>query len=101
MASKAVQIIGVPLDLGANMRGANMGPSAIRIAELHQRLGVLGYEVHDSGDLAVPVRDTLPLEAVNRKFLHQIAATCDDLQKQVHQALTQNRTPIVFGGDHS
>ena len=34
MATKAVQIIGVPLDLGANMRGANMGPSAIRIARV-------------------------------------------------------------------
>jgi len=101
VAKKSVQIIGVPSDLGANMRGANMGPAAIRIADLHQKIHVLGYDIVDIGDLDVPVRDTLPDEAPKQKYLHQIAKLCDHLQQEVHGALTAGRTPIVLGGDHS
>lgn len=101
MAKKSVQIIGVPSDLGANMRGANMGPAAIRIADLHQKIHVLGFDIVDIGDLDVPVRDTLPDEAPKQHYLHQIAKLCEELQQQVHGALTAGRTPIVLGGDHS
>jgi arginase len=101
MSSRSVQIIGVPLDLGANIRGANMAPSAIRIADLHQKIAVLGYETHDSGDLDVPVRDTLPAEAHQQKYLHQIVKVCTELERRVHAALATNRIPIVLGGDHS
>src|SRR5262245_47379820 len=96
-----VQVIGVPLDLGANMRGANMGPASIRIADLDYKIGVLGYEVVDAGDLDVPIRDSLPDEAARHKYLHQIARICDDLQNHVHAALTAKRMPIILGGDHS
>ena len=35
---KPVHIIGVPLDLGGNRRGTDMGPSAFRIAGLAEQL---------------------------------------------------------------
>ncbi len=101
MATKSVQIIGVPLDLGANMRGANMGPSAIRIAELHQKISVLGYQPYDIGDLPVPVRDTLPAAATQERYRSQIVSACRDLEQEVHAALSADRIPIVLGGDHS
>lgn len=101
MKSRSVQIIGVPLDLGANIRGANMGPAAIRIADLHYKLSVLGCEVVDIGDLSVPIRDTLPAEAQKGRFLHEIAVVCEDLQRRVHEALAAGRIPLVVGGDHS
>ncbi len=101
MATKAVQIIGVPLDLGANMRGANMGPAAIRIAELHQKIAVLGFEVGDLGDVAVPIRDTLPEASHRQKFLNEIVRVATDVQEKVHATLTAGKTPIVLGGDHS
>ena len=40
-------IIGVPIDLGAGRRGVDMGPSAIRIADLEKRLEDLGHKVVD------------------------------------------------------
>ncbi len=101
MATKAVQIIGVPLDLGANMRGANMGPSAIRIAELHQKIGVLGYQVSDLGDIPVPIRDTLPADSHRARFLREIQTVCTDLQQRVYQTLKDDKLPIILGGDHS
>jgi arginase len=101
MATKAVQIIGVPLDLGANMRGANMGPSAIRIAELHQKIGVLGYQVADLGDIPVPIRDTLPADSHRARFLREIRQVCEDVQQHVYQTLKDDKLPIILGGDHS
>lgn len=101
MAIKAVQIIGVPLDLGANMRGANMGPSAIRIADLHQKIGVLGFQVSDLGDIPVPIRDTLPADSHRNRFLREIQKVCEDLQQKVYATLREDKVPIVLGGDHS
>lgn len=101
MSPRDIQIIGVPSDLGANMRGANMAPSAIRISELHQRIQVLGYKVFDRGDLHVPIRDTLSAESVNSKHLDEIRAICETLAGEVLEAMKANRLPIVLGGDHS
>ena len=37
-ATKTVNIIGFPMDLGAGRRGVDMGPSAVRIAGLRAKL---------------------------------------------------------------
>nr|MCU0255451.1 arginase family protein [Vicinamibacterales bacterium] len=55
---RPVHIIGVPLDLGAGRRGVDMGPSAIRIAGLGERIARLGQTVTDHGDLATPIQET-------------------------------------------
>ena len=44
-----IDVIGVPIDLGADRRGVDMGPSAIRYAHLHQKLEELGYALNDRG----------------------------------------------------
>jgi len=51
--SKKVTIIGVLMDLGADRRGVDMGPSAVRDADLNERLLQLGYEVIDEGNIVV------------------------------------------------
>jgi len=101
MSFKDIQIVGVPSDLGANMRGANMAPAAIRIAELHQKINVLGFKVHDRGDLHVPIRDTLSAESVRLRHLEEIRSICEILADEVYSALKLSRIPIVLGGDHS
>ena len=49
-----IALIGVPIDLGANRRGVDMGPSALRYAGLQKALSDLGHTVADLGDLVVP-----------------------------------------------
>ena len=46
-----IAIIGAPLDLGAGRRGVDMGPSAVRVANLNGRLAELGYQVEDLGNV--------------------------------------------------
>jgi arginase len=48
-------MLGFPIDLGADRRGVDMGPSAMRIADLDIKLESLGYTVVDEGD--IPIRN--------------------------------------------
>lgn len=98
---QTVRIIGVPLDLGANIRGANIGPSAIRIANLHQKISVLGFNVEDAGDLDVPVRETIAEAMASQKYLPTITDICEKVRLATRAALEANSIPIVLGGDHS
>ena len=71
----AIRIIGVPMDLGASRRGVDMGPSAVRLANLDERLRGLGYAVDDCGNVRVPDRTTLA-GATGRDYLPTIAQVC-------------------------
>ncbi len=49
-----IRVIGVPMDLGQSRRGVDMGPSAVRYAQLQARLERLGYHLEDCGNVVVP-----------------------------------------------
>lgn len=98
---KTVQIIGVPLDLGASRRGTDMGPSALRIAGLGSALRDLGYEVAREADIPAPAMETGTPEDLKARFKPQILEVCTELATQVKQTLDSGEFPIVIGGDHS
>ncbi|MBV8345258.1 MAG: arginase [Candidatus Eremiobacteraeota bacterium] len=98
---RRVDIVGVPMDLGASRRGVDMGPSAVRYARLHEKLRGLGIEIVDRGDLAVPIRESANSEDASAKFFTVISSVCHDLALLVEQAVSAGGMPIVLGGDHS
>ena len=101
MRQSHIAIIGVPLDLGAGRRGVDMGPSAVRVANLNARLAALGYEVEDLGNVPVRQAEATPEGHPHAKYLPQIAATCEQVANQVAGTLEQGSMPLVLGGDHS
>jgi arginase len=101
MAMRPVHIIGVPLDLGGNRRGVDMGPSAFRIAGLGDRLAALGYTVLDRGDLAAPIPETQKQRDERKKYINDIARVCQKLYQLTLASLETGAMPIVLGGDHS
>jgi arginase len=103
MASKKrnIEIIGIPVDLGAGRRGVDMGPSAIRIADLEARLEGLGHKVTDYGDIDVMIPETQKVGAGKLRYKAPILSACDELRKQVERSLGEGRMPLVLGGDHS
>jgi arginase len=101
VTSKAVHVIGVPMDLGSGRRGVDMGPSAIRIAGLADRLTALGHTVHDAGDLEIRNFETLKVGRADARFLKEITQANRHLAEQVHSAVRRGRFPLVLGGDHS
>src|SRR5687767_5364740 len=98
---RKVTIIGVLMDLGADRRGVDMGPSAIRVAGLNERLAGLGYEVTDAGSIVVRNPEMMQITDRKLKYLPEIAAACQTLARQVESALEEGAIPIILGGDHS
>ena len=98
---KPIHIIGVPLDLGGNRRGVDMGPSALRIAGLGERLSRLGFPVLDKGDLPAPIPETRERSDERKKFIGDIAHVCQLLFDSSLASLKAGAMPIVLGGDHS
>jgi arginase len=96
-----IDLIGVPLDLGASRRGVDMGPYAVRAAGLRQALLAIGHDVHDHGNLPVADRGTFPPDARGADFLPTIAAICTELADRVETSIRDRHFPVVLGGDHS
>ena len=113
--SRAVEIVGVPMDLGGNRRGVDMGPSAIRYAGLRDRLAGLGYSVRDRGNVRVADRDEGATRG-RREFsayeprsetsppahhVEEIVRVAEDLARVVSEIERAGNIAIVLGGDHS
>ena len=96
-----VAIIGAALDLGAGRRGVDMGPSAIRYADLDDRLGDLGIGCADWGNVPTAVAEATASGDPKARFLTEIKETCERIARAVARAVGEGRTPIVQGGDHS
>ena len=94
-------LIGVPLDLGGNRRGVDMGPSAIRIATLAEQLGGLGVTVVDKGDIPTPLPETKGPGDPRKRYVKEIAKVCQRLYQTSLASLHEGALPIVLGGDHS
>lgn len=101
MTNNRVSILGVPMDLGAGRRGVDMGPSAIRVANLGNRLRDLGYEVEDLGNVGVVQPESIPLQDDRMRYLPEISETCQGVVNVVHRILENGRMPLVLGGDHA
>ncbi len=97
---KKVSIIGAPTDIGASMRGASMGPEAIRVAHLQAMLESQGVEVEDRGNLQGPGNPGLPAVGGYR-HLPQVTAWNRAVYDACHAELDAGRLPILVGGDHS
>lgn len=97
----SVHLIGVPIDLGAGRRGVDMGPSALRIAGLYERLTRLGYTVVDAGNVAAPIPEATEPGNPDARFLDEIARVNQAVSDSVLQALDAGAVPLVLGGDHS
>lgn len=101
-----VRIIEMPLDYGSSRRGADMGPSAIRLAGLREKLTSLGI---DSDDLYPPIsippqeyiEPATEISLENAKHLGPILDACSQLASNVESVIRAGDFPLILGGDHS
>lgn len=107
-----VEIIGVPMDLGGNRRGVDMGPSAMRYAGLAEKLSEIGYRVRDRGNVRVKDPDeglaTHGYERyqgegarVKAHNVVEIVRASEELASVVEDIAKAGNIPVVLGGDHS
>ena len=98
---QSIEIIGVPLDLGASRRGTDAGPSALRVAGLGKSLERMGHSISRESDVAVPSREASEPGKESIRFKSEILVACQSLAEKTKAALTRGDTPLVIGGDHS
>jgi arginase len=96
-----IDVIGVPIDLGADRRGVDMGPSAIRYAHLHPKLEELGYTLNDRGNIEVPIQETCSITDPRLKYMDCIIPMARRISGAVATSIQGGRFPLVLGGDHS
>jgi len=97
---QSIRIIGVPVDLGQEQRGVDLGPGALRYAGISERLAGLGYRVEDTGNIEVLVRDVLTGER-EQHYLPSIRRVCEAVYQAGRRAVEEGFIPVFMGGDHS
>lgn len=96
-----IDVIGVPIDLGADRRGVDMGPSAIRYAHLQPKLESLGYTVNDEGNVEVPIAEMCSITNPKLKYIDCIIPMSRRVSGAVSTSTQAGNFPLVIGGDHS
>jgi arginase len=100
MSKQVIALVGVPTDIGAGHRGASMGPEALRVAQLAEKLRRRGLEVIDRGNVHGPLNPWQPPENGYR-HLPEVVAWNTAVHAAIHHELQAGRLPIMLGGDHS
>jgi arginase len=98
---KPVHLIGVPLDLGGNRRGTDMGPSAFRIAGIGEQIAKMGVTLLDKGDVSSPIPENRTEGDRRKRYVRDIARVCHKLYQMALASFADGAMPIVLGGDHS
>jgi arginase len=99
-AARTASLIGAPTDVGASDRGASMGPEALRVAGLDTALAQWGFTVVDCGNVSGPPNPGL-INVNGYRNLPEVAAWNREVHHAVYRELSQDRLPILLGGDHS
>ena len=98
-AGRAASLIGAPTDIGASDRGASMGPEALRVAGIQEALMQRGLDLVDCGNLSGPSNPGL-IKINGYRNLSEVTAWNHEVHNAVYGELTQQRLPILLGGDH-
>ena len=96
-----IRLIGAPMDLGADRRGVDMGPSAILYADIADKLQALGHEVEHLDSIKIPFPETRSPGDPRLKYLDQILSCARELGQAVEQSIRSGALPVTLGGDHS
>jgi arginase len=98
---RPIGVIGAALDLGSGRRGVDMGPSAIRYAQLGERIEELGLSIHDHGNVRTGMVEALDQGDPSARYWSAIKRTCEELADHVAATVSDGEMPLVLGGDHS
>ena len=98
---KTVKLLGVPLDLGAENLGVDIGPEAFRYQKIIAKLQDAGLTVEDAGNVLVNDRKNLKLGNPRLHYLDEIVRVNEEVATLTHQFVAAGNTVVALGGDHS
>ncbi len=95
----SVVIYGVPTDIGCAHRGASMGPEALRVAGIVEKIARRGITVEDAGNLTGP-HNPLQGPVEGYRHLQEVTAWNRAAFDKSTEILADGKLPIMLGGDH-
>ncbi len=99
MKNTNISLIGAPTDVGAGVRGVNLGSDALRVADIKQHLTNRDLNVTDIGNLTGPANPNLP--PVNGyRHLQEVVTWSHTVHDAIYGELQKGQLPILMGGDH-
>lgn len=102
MNQTIVRVFGVPMDLGQNRRGVDMGPSALRYAGLQEQLLRMGFITYDAGNIVVPQAEEPHTDApYHAHFLPEVTHVCQLTYERIVECWQPGEVGLFVGGDHS
>ncbi len=101
MTNTPLTIIGVPLDLGAENLGVDIGPDAFRYQKIIDKLSGAGFEITDAGNVHVHERSELAVGDPRQRYLDEIVRVSEEIAQIAESAVRQGSKVIALGGDHS
>ncbi len=97
-----IHLLEMPLDFGASRHGSDMGPSAIRLAGIKERLESLGHTISNHSDIfSVSPQEYEQVGNPKAKYLKPISNACTKLAERVENICNEGDFPLILGGDHS
>lgn len=88
------------MDLGQQRRGVDMGPSAMRYADLQKQIELLDLATVDHGNIVVPNPEEAVASIGNRR-LTVVAQVCSRIFTWGKQYVASDDFLLFLGGDHS
>src|SRR5579862_4141486 len=101
MKNKIVNLLGVPLDLGAENLGVDLGANAFRYMNIVGKLKESGLKINDLGNINCRSRFDLKVGNPKLKYLDEIIRVSEEVSKKTTNILKKDEKIIVLGGDHS
>lgn len=99
--SRDVALVSVSIDLGAGRRGVDMGPSALRIADIAGRIASAGRNVREAGMVTAGGFETTDAGDPSLRFVDEVARVAARTRFLVARTLERGQMPLALGGDHS
>jgi arginase len=98
-----VNLIGVPIHLGSDIEGVNLGPEKLREKDIISTIKRNSHNIYDLGNIYVKkVQDEDKFSSHKKmKYIDTIVDVNTNLAHQVYSSLTSGSFPFVIGGDHS
>ena len=101
MMNKSINLVGIPIDLGAENLGVDIGPQAFRYQSIISKLKSAGLDVSDCGDMTVRPRKDLTVGDTRLRYADEIIRVNNDVAKFVEESISNSQGIVALGGDHS
>lgn len=96
-----INLIGIPLDLGAENLGVDIGPQAFRYQHIAEKLTSAGLEVKDLGDIQVKARQDINVGDDHLRYADEIIRVNTEVAQLADKVISSGQKLVGLGGDHS